>query len=242
MIVACASYSANVKTVQNLSFMVVKTTISVSEPISYKSVQCSYIALQGLCTASCGSDQMVKNGKAIDTPSDDNSRKCETAGVNVAGVQTSSLMLYKNYCKAFPTNTQSTCDLASKCQDGGNTTMAFAVIGCITALLSIVSFAWRMNADGICPKVTAFMLSGVTFIACTTAFGAFQSCAKGFYDEYEKYAKNNSNVKNNYYPGIGGDMAVASFVFFIYVWLMSVFVPSHEPAANSGLDNKAPQV
>merc|ERR1712072_659840 len=152
----------------------------------------------------------------------------------------SSLQLYKNFCVANPGTDKSMCDLYSKCQNGGNTTMAFAVIGCITALLSIVSFAWRMNSDGICPKVTAFMLAGVTFIACTTAFGAFQPCAQVFYDNAKAAAAAmNTKPELSVRPGVGGDMAVASFVFFIYVLLMSVFVPSAEPAGNNG---KAPQV
>jgi hypothetical protein len=241
MIVACASYSANVKTIQSLSFMVLKSTYNVKTPsLSYTTVTCEYIALQGTCRATCsGSAQTLVNGKVADVPSDDKSRDCATAANGK-----SSVSLYKENpaCKTVTSANQAICDLYGKCRDGGNTTMVFAVIGCITALFSVVAFAWRMNSDGVCPKVTAFLLSGVTFIACTTAFGAFQPCAKGFYDQASVIAKSYPDISLSVYPGIGGDMAVASFVFFIYVWLMSIFVPSAEPAANAGLDNKAPQV
>ena len=127
--------------------------------------------------------------------------------------------------------------------------MAFAVIGCIGALFAMVIFAWRMNGDGVCPKLLSVIFSAGTFVSCTTAFGAFQPCAKIAYNTLvasgvvTSLSPGVSNVVVGVAPGIGGAMAVTSFVFFIYVMLMSIFIPASAPAAaDAGLDATAPKV
>lgn len=286
MIVACASYSANWKTIQKLSFATTTIGFQIVDPakagVTYNYYECGYIGLQGSCAAACGASQtmLVNNqysGKVNDLPMDSPRRECPTGGsptfandgTTITGYA-STVQIYKtvqesaslNYCKGSPKDQlvpqqdpggvtiNEKCDVMKTCQDSGNFTMAFAVIGCITALLSVVAFAWRMNSDGLGPKVIAFILAGVTFVVCTTAFGGFQPCARKWYDAEKKgiaaTAKaNNMKIIEEFAirPGVGGALAATAFVFFIYVWMMSLFVPSAEPkATNSGIDNKAPQV
>jgi hypothetical protein len=267
MIVACASYSANIKTVQNLSFMVQKTvTNGKSGNDDYKTVSCQYVSLQGICTAYCADSQTIdpKTSKVIDMPSDDKLRDCATGSYEVtvkdnAPVVTysSTLILYKDFVEKKENDCAKTIDVGMKlmcvtfeqCQTGGNTTVAFAIIGCIAALFSMVAFAWRMNSDGVCPKLISIGLATGTFIACTVAFAAFQPCMSSINANAEatyalaKIANPKLDQVISFRPGVGGAMAVTSFVFFIYVMFMSVFVPSAGPAGSeAGLDNKAPQV
>ena len=121
--------------------------------------------------------------------------------------------------------------------------MAFAVIGCIGALFSMVIFAWRMNDDGFCPKVTSIIFSTATFICCVVAFAAFQPCANATYNLLLNNwtADLNQQVKDlaqdgisltwtlnaTAVPGVGGIMAVCSFVFFIYVMIMALLIPGN---------------
>ena len=125
--------------------------------------------------------------------------------------------------------------------------MAFAVIGCIGALFSMVIFAWRMNGDGFCPKVSSIIFSTATFICCVVAFAAFQPCAKNAFDFVYNTATANLNTVMNEYakkgisltwnlnvtaaPGVGGIMAVCSFVFFIYVMIMALMIPGNVDAS-----------
>jgi hypothetical protein len=290
MIVACASYSAKWQTIQKLSFMTMTADLYLNDPATgkkYDYILCTYVGLQGACSAACGKSQTVYQnniytGKVTALPDDAPTRNCNSSVPIVNFVQNkvvitgykSNIQIYKdvqkqdnlNQCKGSPDSAlapgepkggvtiNQKCATMAACQSGGNTTMAFAILGCIAALLAMVAFAWRMNSDGVCPKVTAFILAGVAFICCTTAFGAFQPCARKFYDAEkqalealiatQKYEWKDASETFSVRPGVGGAMAVTSFVFFIYVWLMSIFVPNAEPAGttNSGLDNKAPQV
>jgi hypothetical protein len=128
--------------------------------------------------------------------------------------------------------------------------MAFAVIGAIGAIFSMVIFAWRMNGDGMCAKLISVALSAATFIACTTAFGGFQSCVQNQYDAIN--AANTlmtafaptayKNVEVGAAPGVGGIMAVTSFVFFIYVMLMSLFIPAANAETEHASVDTKPQV
>lgn len=259
MIVSCASYSANTETIQKLSFMVLTTTTTqTGQP---KKVTCKYIALQGYCETLCDDAQKFDStGKNIvNLPTDDPLRNCATGQVtglkNGKPVYAPTVVLYKT---AIETNkcstttdaaTKTMCTMYKQCQNGGNVTIAFAAIGCVAALFSMVAFAWRMNSDGVCPKLISVGLAIGTFIACTVAYAGFQPCATTIYnddlaanDALKKLSKD-INTDMSPRPGVGGAMAVTSFVFFIYVMFMSIFIPSAGPAGtNAGLDNKAPQV
>jgi hypothetical protein len=259
MIVACASYSANVKTIQNLSFMVLKQTGTVTYN-GKKGTQeyCTYIALQGICQVLCG-DSMLPDGTTL--PKDDPLRDCATGEIDTTAtaatgkkVYLSTVKLYKPTIEALKCSTTTNplvkvnCTELEQCQNGGNVTIGFAILGCIAALFSMVAFAWRMNSDGVCPKLISVALAISTFVACVVAFAAFQPCATSYYNTSLAAATlanaSGQNVELSVRPGVGGAMAVTSFVFFIYVMLMSIFIPSAGPAGadNAGLDNKAPQV
>lgn len=166
-----------------------------------------------------------------------------------------SVLLYKTQIEikkcstTTDPETKTDCTMYKQCQNGGNVTIAFAVIGCVAALFSMVAFAWRMNSDGVCPKLISVGLAIGTFIACTVAYAGFQPCATSLYNaqnaanSLSKKVNPKLDVDLSVRPGVGGAMAITSFVFFIYVMFMSVFIPSAGPAgANAGLDNKAPQV
>jgi hypothetical protein len=261
MIVACASFSSNVETVQKLAFMVVSTHYEgkSSAGVTGKVSKCDYIGLQAFCSAMCGTNVIPNPAGTgtVDVPKTNPLYSCKTAGgTDASGAAVDSNVVYKTVYDlaqcgndAIPKNaaTTITCNELSTCITGGNVTMAFAVIGCIGALFAMVIFAWRMNGDAVCPKLISIIFSTGTFISCTTAFGAFQPCAKLAYDNAQVTAATTalslgaSNVVVGVAPGVGGAMAVTSFVFFIYVMLMSIFVPAAAPAAaDAGLDAAAP--
>jgi len=247
-------FSKNVKTVQKLSFMVVASGydataetngVSITVPVK----RCLYVGLQGLCTAQCGKATALL---PTDSPLRDCTDKAVTTGTGESAETTAaSLVVYKDYieankCDNLPADagvlTKLTCTNYQTCQTGGNVVMAFAVIGAIGAILSMAIFAWRMNGDGMCAKLISVAFSTATFIACTTAFGGFQSCATDQYNftktAYELEAAISTTIKNvevGVAPGVGGIMAVTSFVFFIYVMLMSLFIP----AANAEAEHEA---
>lgn len=262
MIVACASFSSNVTTVQKIAFMVVASTSDVKNGAGTveKQCRCSFVGLQGQCSAYCGTNTKFNAAGTgtTDVPNTDPAYSCETASVSQTGKRTSSVVVYKTQYdlgKCGDTSVKQTaegateCAKLSTCITGGNVTMAFAVIGCIGALFAMVIFAWRMNGDGVCAKLMSVIFSSGTFIACTTAFAAFQPCATMWHEISQTAATAAalnpaiSNIKVGVAPGIGGAMAVTSFVFFIYVMLMSIFIPGSAPAAaDAGLDATAPKV
>lgn len=239
MIVACASWSSNVETVQRLPFMVVAASFDTTVSGAKTEVsKCAYVGLQGACETDCG--------KATTTiPEDSPARDCRDKDATVKDIAyPANLVVYsefveKNKCKNLPSDAtaivKKSCALYDTCQYGGNVTMAFAVIGCIGAILSMVIFAWRMHGDGTMAKVASIVFSTATFICCVVAFGGFQNCARDFYNnaknDIEILVNNKlaSNEKFGVAPGVGGVMAVTSFVLFIYVMLMSIFIPSTGP-------------
>jgi hypothetical protein len=239
MIVACASWSSNVETVQRLPFMVVTGSYDLTmSGVKSEVSQCTYVGLQGACITNCG-----KATTAI--PEDSPARDCRDKDATVKGtLYQANLVVYsefveKNKCKNLPSDASAdvkkSCALYDTCQYGGNVTMAFAVIGCIGAILSMVIFAWRMHGDGTMAKVASIVFSTATFICCVVAFGGFQNCARDFYNNSKNVieimvnSKIASNEKYGVAPGVGGVMAVTSFVLFIYVMLMSIFIPSTGP-------------
>jgi len=202
---------------------------------------------------------MLPNGTTL--PKDDPLRECATGQMDTTAsaatgkkVYVSTVQLYKPAIEALKCSTttdplvKANCTQLEQCHYGGNITVGFAALGCVTALFSMVAFAWRMNSDGVCPKLISVALAISTFVACVVAFAAFQPCATSYYNTSLASATlasaNGLNVELSVRPGVGGAMAVTSFVFFIYVMLMSIFIPSAGPAGagNAGLDNKAPQV
>jgi hypothetical protein len=230
----------------------------------YKTKSCTYVGLQAFCTAKCGDNTEIKAGTTtttVDVPKDSPSRTCATANTvydaNGVATTSSSLYVYSDLLKTLqcdddkvakePTIVVACADLAT-CINGGNVTMAFAVIGAIGALFSMVIFAWRMNGDGMCAKLMSMVFSIGTFVSCVVAFSAFQPCASlYYYNKITEVAASTASAKANgvditnvvvgVAPGVGGIMAVTSFAFFIYVMFMALFIPGANPAAaTAGLD------
>jgi len=259
LFILLSACSMNPKTVQELAFMVTSSSYDSKNPAgaAVTTTTCNYIGLQAYCGASCG--------KVTDTlPKDDLTRNCYDSIIKVSGtVDGTKVTNVDTYINTFSYKALSAlyfcedptkmnplsvvqCAIYTTCQSAGNVTLAFAILGCIGALLAMAVFAWRMNGDGMCAKITSVIFSTATFICCTTAFGAFQKCASLSYD-YTKASLITSAATNSYTnpvvgvaPGVGGIMAVTSFCFFIYVMLMSLFIPGANPAASgAGLDSKA---
>jgi len=232
MIVACASYKSNTQTIQAMPFFILSSSLA-ADPTGLLPSACQYIGLLGFCGAVCGSTALIA--------ANDPSRTCTDATTNTYA------LLYANplTCNSgtYPTGATADfitgCDVAGKCVSGGKVTIAFAVISVIAALFTMVMFAWRMTSDGACQKLLALACAIGTFVCCVIAFAGFQPCGTGLYN----IAKTNDAIgllKLGVSPGLGGIMAVLSFVFFIYVMLMAIMIPSKAPTAagNSGLDNK----
>jgi len=219
---------------------------------------CAYVGLQAACSALCGpvttalpKDSLSRMCRDVVTPEKQADGSVISLPINTISYkdQVALLQCDNPPSPAWAASYLVTCTLLTTCQTAGNVVMAFAVLGCIGALLSMAVFAWRMNGDGMCAKLTSVVFSTATFICCTTAFGAFQNCAKLTYDlavsTLTDAIKANptmfSNPVQGVAPGVGGIMAITSFVFFIYVMLMSIFIPGAAPAAagGAGLDSKA---
>jgi len=132
-----------------------------------------------------------------------------------------------------------TCSTLQQCETGGEVTFAFALIGCMAAIMASAACYYRLmdtaDADaqvGVWAKKWAAWLSGFALVSAAISYSAMQWCAHGF-DVILRNAYSSvpagalvPQMELSISPGPGGVLAILSFVALLVVWLLNVKLPT----------------
>jgi len=214
MIVACFSFSYNVKMIQDVPFIVQTLSFDVG---GVRNQACYYMGLRAMCFAVCGSVTAFY-------PADSTYRKCDQANSLSYADQVQS-------CKNAPAEQQSSvyCTAANACNTGGVVCMIFALLAIICAGFTLYFSHRRMAADCQSHKAYSVIWALSTFVCCLTCYLSMQACAENaidttsaYFDPSDQYA--NLNVAAA--PGVAGIATIVGFIIFTYVFVLNLHMPA----------------